>query len=223
LEECRERERRMRRAGVGLERRVRRLQRRCWALPEGTGRVGHRRRGRTTRTVSRRSSSSSPLPSCHRKVRLMNQYDVSADAEPKWRFRFTDAMRYALYYACDLEDKKSELITEKQCVLSFLLLLHPSIPADDAARVGRSRRLPPARSILRRSTMPRTQGRRFTLRFVAPFPFLHLRPSFLCSSSTDPSLSRADRQSLASRTDDIEPSVSREYVSSFPSFPLEPY
>ncbi|BGP14364.1 hypothetical protein JCM10213_004491 [Rhodosporidiobolus nylandii] len=35
-------------------------------------------------------------------------------AEPKWRFRFNDAMRHALYYACDIEDQKSELITEKQ-------------------------------------------------------------------------------------------------------------
>ncbi|GAA5859955.1 hypothetical protein JCM8547_003031 [Rhodosporidiobolus lusitaniae] len=35
-------------------------------------------------------------------------------AEPKWRFKFNDAMRYALFHACDIEDKKSELITEKQ-------------------------------------------------------------------------------------------------------------
>lgn len=43
-----------------------------------------------------------------------------ADAEPKWRFRFNDAMRNALYHACDLEDKKSELIVEKQCVFPLL-------------------------------------------------------------------------------------------------------
>ncbi|GAA5858549.1 hypothetical protein JCM1840_001252 [Sporobolomyces johnsonii] len=35
-------------------------------------------------------------------------------AEPKWRFRFNNPMRDAMYHACDLEDKKSDLIIEKQ-------------------------------------------------------------------------------------------------------------
>ncbi|GAA5887442.1 hypothetical protein JCM6882_002531 [Rhodosporidiobolus microsporus] len=40
--------------------------------------------------------------------------DDKGQAEPKWRFRFNDTMRHALYHACDLEDKMSDLITEKQ-------------------------------------------------------------------------------------------------------------
>ncbi|GAA5821509.1 hypothetical protein JCM11251_004658 [Rhodosporidiobolus azoricus] len=40
--------------------------------------------------------------------------DDGKNDEPKWRFRFNETMRHALYYACDLEDKMSELIVEKQ-------------------------------------------------------------------------------------------------------------
>lgn len=40
-----------------------------------------------------------------------------AEAEPKWRFRFNEQMREALYKVSELEDKKSELISEKQCVM----------------------------------------------------------------------------------------------------------
>ncbi|GEM06968.1 hypothetical protein Rt10032_c02g0985 [Rhodotorula toruloides] len=40
--------------------------------------------------------------------------DEKGQAEPKWRFRFNEQMREALYKISDLEDKKSELITEKQ-------------------------------------------------------------------------------------------------------------
>lgn len=35
-------------------------------------------------------------------------------AEPKFKFRFNENMRSALYWACDIEDKKSTLIEEKQ-------------------------------------------------------------------------------------------------------------
>ncbi|GAA5931950.1 uncharacterized protein JCM15063_001081 [Sporobolomyces koalae] len=36
------------------------------------------------------------------------------DKEPKFKFRFNEKMRSALYWACDLEDRKSTLIEEKQ-------------------------------------------------------------------------------------------------------------
>ncbi|KAJ8295830.1 Glycosylphosphatidylinositol anchor biosynthesis protein 11 [Rhodotorula toruloides] len=40
--------------------------------------------------------------------------DEKGQAEPKWRFRFNEQMREALYKVSELEDKKSELISEKQ-------------------------------------------------------------------------------------------------------------
>ncbi|GAA5998368.1 uncharacterized protein JCM10292_001149 [Rhodotorula paludigena] len=40
--------------------------------------------------------------------------DEKTAAEPKWRFRFNDTIRDALYRAGELEDKKSELTSEKQ-------------------------------------------------------------------------------------------------------------
>ncbi|GAA6061890.1 hypothetical protein JCM10212_004708 [Sporobolomyces blumeae] len=35
-------------------------------------------------------------------------------SEPRWKFRFNETLRHSLYYACDIEDKKSDLIIEKQ-------------------------------------------------------------------------------------------------------------
>lgn len=45
-----------------------------------------------------------------------------AAGEPKWRFRFNDLIRDALYKVGELEDKKSELTVEKQCVPSLYLV-----------------------------------------------------------------------------------------------------
>ncbi|GAA6000291.1 hypothetical protein JCM10207_007943 [Rhodosporidiobolus poonsookiae] len=40
--------------------------------------------------------------------------DDKDSAEPKWRFKFNEQMRYALYHATELEDQMSELTIEKQ-------------------------------------------------------------------------------------------------------------
>lgn len=81
--------------------------------------------------------------------------DFSAGAEePKWRFRFDEQMRAALYKASEIEDKKGELIVEKQYVPSrndsyrLLLTGSPWLAAERSKtrRNGRSTGRSPTRA-----------------------------------------------------------------------------
>lgn len=42
---------------------------------------------------------------------------IDADPEPKFKYRFSEAMRLAIYHAYRIEDEMTDLIIEKQCVL----------------------------------------------------------------------------------------------------------